>query len=314
VAGNYLISLPPGFTPRAFPPISRAVALALRQEVCKEQILRSLGQLPPFSPTLNRVMASLANEEVSFGLLSDLIEKDTVLAGNILRVVNSALYGRRGTINSVRHAVALLGVNKLRNTVLGMSIARMWAKVKTPGGWSMKNFNMHSVAVAVLSDRLAQETGVSYPEGAFISGLLHDLGRLLIAAALSVEYAEIARLYAANERTLCECEREVLGFDHAEISATALAAWNLPKPIQAAVLYHHRPDEDPAFLSGGATELSRVVHAADNYVNFLGNYIQPKAADFESVSQEQFFELAGDSAENILRDFEAEYEAIGKFF
>jgi len=258
-------------------------------------------------------MASLANEEVSFASLSDLIEKDTVLAGNILRVVNSALYGRRGTINSVRHAVALLGVNKLRNTVLGMSIARMWAKVKTPGGWSMKNFNMHSVAVAVLSDRLAQEIGVDYPEGAFISGLLHDLGRLLIAVALPHEYGEIAQLYAANERTLCECEREVLGFDHAEISATGLAAWNLPKPIQTAVRYHHRPDEDPTDGNDTA-ELSRIVFAADHYVNFLGNYIQPKAADFDSVSQEHFFELAGDSAESVLRDFEAEYEAIEKFF
>jgi len=298
-----------------FPPISNAVALAVRQEACKEQILRSLGQLPPFSPTLNRVMASLATEEVSFALLSDLIEKDTVLAGNILRVVNSALYGRRGTINSVRHAVALLGVNKLRNTVLGMSIARMWAKVKTPGGWSMKNFNMHSVAVAVLSDRLAQEIGVSYPEGAFISGLLHDLGRLLIAVALADEYAEIAQLYSASERTLCECEREVLGFDHAEISATALAAWNLPRPIQVAVHYHHCPDDDPTLRTGnGAAELSRVVFAADNYVNFLGNCIQPKAADFDAVSQEHFFQMAGDSAESILRDFEAEYEAIGKFF
>ena len=259
-------------------------------------------------------MASLASEEVSFTLLSDLIEKDTVLAGNILRVVNSALYGRRGTINSVRHAIALLGVNKLRNTVLGMSIARMWAKVKTPGGWSMKNFNMHSVAVAVLSDRLAQEIGVSYPEGAFISGLLHDLGRLLIAVALSGDYGEIARLYAAGERSLCECEREVLGLDHAEISATALAAWNLPEPIQSAARYHHRPDDDSALQSGGAAELSRVVYAADNYVNFLGNYIQPKAADFDGVTQEHFFQLAGDSAESILRDFETEYEAIEKFF
>ena len=259
-------------------------------------------------------MASLAHEDVSFSALSDLIEKDTVLAGNILKVVNSALYGRRGEVNSVRHAVALLGVNKLRNTVLGMSISRMWARVKTPGGWSSKTFNMHSVAVAVLGDLLAQRAGVRYPEGAFIAGLLHDLGRLLIAIAVAEEYGEIMTLYATNTRTLCDCEREVLGFDHAEISSLALAAWNLPEPIQVAVRFHHQPDDDPTPSDDGSTKLSRVIWAVDNFVNHTGNCIQPKAAEFDDVSQEHFYNLAGNAAEPILRDFETEYEAIRKFF
>jgi len=288
--------------------------LALKQENCRDQILRSLSGLPPFSPTLNRVMASLASEDVSFSSISDLIEKDTVLAGNILKVVNSALYGRRGTVSSVRHAVALLGVNKLRNTTLGMSIARMWARVKTPGGWSTKDFNMHSVAVAVLSDLLAQRTRVRYPEGAFIAGLLHDLGRLLIAISAADEYTEIMALYAAHDRTLCDCEREVLGLDHAEISALALSVWNLPEPIQTAVRYHHRPDEDPTPSETGLTEISRVVFAVDSYVNCLGNHVQPKSAEADEVSQDPFLQLAGSAADPIVRDFEVEYEAIRKFF
>ena len=288
--------------------------LAIQQENCREHILKSLSGLPPFSPTLNRVIASLANEDVSFSTLSDLLEKDTVLAGNILKVVNSALYGRSGTVNSVRHAVALLGVNKLRNTVLGMSIARMWARVKTPGGWSTKNFNMHSVAVAVLGDLAAQRTGVRYPEGAFIAGLMHDLGRLLIAIAAPEEYGEIMSLYAANTGTLCDCERQVLGLDHPEISALALSAWNLPEPIQTAARYHHQPDGDPTPAEGALPQLSYVVFAADNYVNSIGNCIQPKSVDFDAVSQEPFFQLAGGNSEVILRDFETEYEAIHRFF
>jgi HD-like signal output (HDOD) protein len=291
------------------------VTLALKKENCRERILRSLNGLPPFSPTLNRVMASLANEDVSFSSLSDLIEKDTVLAANILKVVNSALYGRRGEVSSVRHAVALLGVNKLRNTVLGMSITRMWAKVKTPGGWSTKDFNMHSVAVAVLSDLLAQRTRVRYPEGAFIAGLLHDLGRLLIAIGAPDEYNEIMVLYAGNERTLSDCEREVLGIDHAEISSLALATWNLPEPIQTAVRYHHQPELDPTPPEAGHTQLSRAIFAVNSYVNHLGNCVHPKsAAEFDAISQEPFFNLAGTFAEPILRDFETEYEAIRKYF
>lgn len=94
----------------------------------KEQALRALAQLPPFSPILNRLIASLAQEDVSFAKISDLIEKDTALAGNVLRLVNSALYGLRGTVNSIRHAVSLLGIAKLRNATLSMSVARMWSQ------------------------------------------------------------------------------------------------------------------------------------------------------------------------------------------
>src|SRR5271154_6752662 len=117
----------------------------------RERALRTLGELPPFSPILNRLIASLAHEDVSFAKIADLIEKDTVLAGNILRLVNSALYGLPGTINSIRHAVSLLGITKLRNATLSMSVARMWNQLKTPPGWSMARFNLHSIGVAFMA-------------------------------------------------------------------------------------------------------------------------------------------------------------------
>ena len=161
----------------------------------RARALRCLGELPPFSPILNRLLASLAKEDVSFNKLGDLIEKDPVMAGNLLHLVNSALYSRRGSINSVRHALSLLGINKLRNAVLGMSITRMWNQVRTPPSWSMARFNMHSSAVAILSDLLSQRLTVDYAEGAFVAGLLHDVGRLLMALGLTEEY----------DRALCGC-------------------------------------------------------------------------------------------------------------
>jgi HD-like signal output (HDOD) protein len=91
----------------------------------KEQALRSLSKLPPFSPILNKLMVSLANEDVSLLKIAELIEKDAVLAGNVLRLVNSALYGRLATVNSVRLAISLLGVTKLRNATLEMSVTRL---------------------------------------------------------------------------------------------------------------------------------------------------------------------------------------------
>ena len=128
------------------------------------------------------------------------------MAGNLLHLVNSALYARRGSINSVRHALSLLGINKLRNAVLGMSITRMWNQVKTPQVWSMARFNMHSAACAILSDMLAQRLTLDYAEGAFVAGLLHDVGRLLMALGLTEEYGRIVQTHESGGKSLLECE------------------------------------------------------------------------------------------------------------
>ncbi len=157
----------------------------------QQQALRSLDLLPPFSPILNRLLASLADEDVSFLHLAALIEKDPVLAGNVLRVVNSAAYGCRGRINSVAHAIAIMGMTKLRNTALACSVVRLWKGVPGTPKWSIADFNLHSIATAILSDQLAVRVGVCYPEGAFVAGLFHDLGKLMIAVGLPEESAGI---------------------------------------------------------------------------------------------------------------------------
>src|SRR5450755_3884872 len=122
-------------------PDKKTVIASATSSNVRDRALKALGQLPPFSPILNRLIASLAQEDVSFAKLADLIEKDTVLAGNVLRLVNSALYGLCGTVSSIRHAISLLGVGKLRNAMLSMSVSRMWSQLKTPPGWSMADFN-----------------------------------------------------------------------------------------------------------------------------------------------------------------------------
>jgi HD-like signal output (HDOD) protein len=283
--------------------------------------LRALNELPPFCPILNRLLASLAGEDVSFAELGDLIEKDTVIAGNLLQLVNSALYARRTTVHSVRHAISVLGTAKLRNAVLGMSVAGMWNKLRMPAAWSMKRFNMHSAAVAVLSDLLAQHVPVNFPEGAFVAGLFHDLGRLLIAAALPLEDAKIWRRFEAGSATpdrasLVECEEAVLGFTHADLSAAAVAFWKLPWPVQAAVADHHSP-WTPTPIGNERTEipLGQVVDAGNQHVNSTGDSIaaDPRAgaADPEVIG---LLGLAPERLARLLEQFREEYLAMMQFF
>jgi HD-like signal output (HDOD) protein len=280
----------------------------------RERATRALTQLPPFSPILNRVIASLAQEDVSFAKVAELIEKDTVLAGNVLRLVNSALFGLRGTVNSIRHAVSLLGLNKLRNVVLGISVSRMWNQVKTPPGWSMADFNLHSVGVAILADQLSQRLEVNYGEGAFAAGLFHDLGLLLLAVGSQEEYKEIVRLCQLGEKSRIECELQVIGLTHADLSAEALALWNLPDPIQTAVRYHESPDSDPTSVEPNTIKLSRLLNAADEYLRGTG--VAP--SQFSQQSSENSAGLQalglGDRLTTLIEDFDNEFSAIKVYF
>ncbi len=279
----------------------------------KERAVRSLQGLPPFSPILNRLLASLAKEEVSFIKLGELIEKDPVLAGNLLHLVNSAMYARRGSINSVRHALSLLGINKLRNVVLSMSITRMWNQARTPPSWSMARFNMHSAACAILSDLLAQRLTVNYAEGAFVAGLLHDVGRLLIALGPVEDYDRIMEMHEVDGKPLPECEMEVMGYTHTELSAEALIFWNLPEPIQHAVRYHHSPESDPT-ARPNEVSLSRVVDAANQYVNSMGVSILKKCPDTADGTLVEGLGLSADKLEVLLVEFKTEFDAMSSFF
>ncbi len=286
---------------------------ALPNPALREQALRALGGLPPFSPILNRILATLAGEEASFSKLADLIEKDTVVAGNILHLINSALYARRGTINSVRHAISLLGVNKVRNAVLGMSVTRMWHQVRPASSWSMARFNLHSAATAMLSDMLAPRLPVQYPEGAFVAGLMHDVGRLLIAVGLPAECDRIVADQRSNRRSAAESELAILGFTHAELSAQALAVWKLPEPIQAAVRDHHAP---PDTGRSGELPLGWILAAADQYVHSTGVSIlpQPAGSAKPDLSPLMGLGLDKDRVQKLVDEFQIEFDAMTPFF
>lgn len=295
----------------------QAVIVTATSAGYRERALRCLGQLPPFSPTLSKLMASLAREDASFAGISDVIEKDAVVSGNVLKLVNSALYARRGTVNSVRHAVALLGLDKLRNAALSMSVSRMWKQLPVAEGWSMARFNLHSVATGILADLIAQRLPVQYPEGAFVAGLLHDLGSLLIAIGMPQEYVQIVKLSLESNRGLEICEQDVIGVTHCELSADALAEWNLPEQIQTAVRHHHDPARDETPLRDCARlRLSAILQAADAYVDSLGHSILPSGPQPpHETPQEGLLRLGMENElPSILEMFAAEFGAIRQFF
>jgi HD-like signal output (HDOD) protein len=279
-------------------------------ELVRGQAIEGLDRLPAFSPILNRLLAMVASDDVSFAEVAVLIENDAVLAGNVLRYVNSAQYGFQGTVNSVRHAVAILGVNTIRNVALSFSISRMWTHVRIPEPWSGAKFNVHSVATALLADLIAQRARAPYPEGAFVAGLLHDVGKLIIAVSFPREFGAIRNLCELTSRSELECEGELIGPTHAQLSGLALERWRLPRPIERAAACHHEPGEADA----GRLHLAHIVRTADRLANELGYSVleHPKSAE-PSDSAWDALEL-GHCAQRILDEFQVEFELSRALF
>ncbi|MFN0171132.1 MAG: HDOD domain-containing protein [Bryobacteraceae bacterium] len=275
----------------------------------RRKILGSIDQLPPFSPVLARVMASLADENISFAHLSTLIENDTVLAGTILRVVNSPLYGRRATINSVRHALSIVGLIKIRNLVLGLSVTKRWATARVPRLWSARLFNLHSLACGIMADLLVLHVPVGYAEGAFAAGLLHDIGKLLMAVAIPAEFEELADMARRRGCATKDIEQEILGVSHPDLSAQVLEKWNLPVPIREAVFCHHTPDS----AAGGELHLAHIIEAADYFVTRLGYTLDIPAASGVSTpdtAPEEDRHGVYAAAQGLAETFREEFETL----
>ena len=279
----------------------------------KKRALKVLDELEPFSPVAGRLLSTLSAdpETISMSHVGDLIERDTILAGKVLALANSALYSRGVEVVSIQRAIAALGLNKIRNTVLALSINRVWRKAKTPMYWSMVRFNMHSLATAVAADLLATRTKTNYPEGAFVSGLFHDIGRLVMAVMLQNEYEPFCNASEDNQPRVRNCERDMLGFDHCELSADILAHWRLPHEIQTAVGLHECPEMDDTEVGASEFPLSMIIHTADKYAMSVG------ASIYDSIPSQQAdpLQLLGTSDEEgkFFPEFKTQFDLIRSF-
>ncbi len=227
--------------------------------------MKALEKLPSLSPTVGQLLGTLAHSIPDMGKLERLINKDPALAGTLLSVANSAAYSRYASTSSTMDAISRIGYSKLKRFALAQAFAKVFRFGRPAAVWSPTRFHLHSSAVGMAGEILADCLPVEHGDHAFLSGLLHDLGKLLIAVAFPEQWQRIDS-YALHGGHPIEKERELLGLDHAELSAMAGARWNLPAAVCDAIRRHHSPSiETPALIP-----LSRMVQASDLFVNSLG--------------------------------------------
>ena len=280
----------------------------------RAELLAAVDELPPLPLVLNRVIALLNDTNASSAQIANMIEKDTVLAGSVLRCVNSAYYGLASQVTSIRHAVSMLGFSTVRNLSLAFSLRRMLTGARIPPPRLYTRYSQHSLSCAMLSQYLVRYIKVEDPDTAFAAGLFHDIGKLLILTTFPDLTPKLIEEYERGEKTWEECERGVLQITHPEVSRIVMEKWKLPASIQTAVEYHHRPLECPR--EGGQTvTLAQILHAADTYVNEYGLEILPTKRPSPNVADRAFEELGiRHRMPEVLERFKAEYESIRSLF
>lgn len=197
-----------------------------------------LDALPPFSAVVARLLEELAGECASFRRLSRLVSEDPALAAQVLRLANSALYGRRGEVSSLLAALSLIGADRLRALVLTYGVRQLFRPVaRLP---LARKIWRHSLASAILAADFAMDAPGDATED-YTCALLHDVGRLVLLASDPERYVQLAAEARGSEES-CEREESRYGMAHPEAGAAALQRYRLPARLAEAARRHHEED------------------------------------------------------------------------
>jgi len=210
------------------------------------------------SPPLiyNRLQEAVNHPRTSVKDIARIVSEDSGLTARILKLANSPLYGRSG-IDSISRAVTLLGTHEIRDIALAASITNSFPCISA-SLLPLEFFWKHSVACGVVARNLAQLLRESVIERYFIAGILHDIGHIIICAAVPHVVEQTLALADVESLPFDEAEIRLLGFSHNQLGAQLLSEWGLPDNITDLIHYHHQPSA----ASDYSHEVA-IIHLAD---------------------------------------------------
>jgi HD-like signal output (HDOD) protein len=224
------------------------------------KIIADTSSLPAMPAVMIKVQQMIGLPGTSPAQLAKIIETDPAMVAGILKVANSAYYGFRGKVSTIRHASALFGTRRLGELITAMSAGAVLGKAMDGYGLEAGDMWRHSIAVAVTAGEIAAAIASDAINSAYMAGLLHDVGKIILDPYVR-ERKALFDHYIANypENSIQDAERDILGFDHAVIAGVLCENWNLPRAISFGVRHHHQPS------AAGDHQLSHIVYLADYF-------------------------------------------------
>ena len=208
------------------------------------QMLVQIKDLPSLPFVATKVIELTSSPNATMKQMERVILQDSALASKVLRYSNSALYGRAGQISSLTDALVLLGFSTVKTIVIASSVKSMHATSSSKYNFAGKTMWAHSVEVAIAARLTARRSDKSLVEEAFVVGLLHDIGKMVIESRLPGMVTRIMRMSKESDESLEELEDKVLGINHSQLGATLCKKWNFPDVLEKAIMYHHNPSKN----------------------------------------------------------------------
>jgi len=224
--------------------LSRSFALSdLLADERLQQLVSQMGTLPSLPSLYGETVDKLQSPDVSVSAVGEIISRDMGMSAKVLQLVNSVVLGVPQHISDPVQAVGLLGLEVIRTLVFSVNIFSQvdLTKLDAP----LTSLWDHCVTVGKFARRIAETENdeCKLANDAFMAGLLHDTGRLVLGVNLPKEYGSALALASKGELSMLEAEREIFGTTHSEVGAYLLGLWGLPNSIVATAAFHHKPME-----------------------------------------------------------------------
>jgi len=206
------------------------------------QLIMSTRDLPAMPHVASKVLELSGNPNTSAVKLQQVIADDQAMAARILKIANSAMYSCSRKIKTLTEAIVMLGFNSIRSLVVTSAARGLYSASNARMGLKERLLWEHSIGTARACRLLAQAESPHLVEEAFLAGLMHDIGKLVLNQQAAEKFDEIVQTVYNESTMFVDTERALLGFDHAQVGALLMEKWKLSATLEEIIANHHKPE------------------------------------------------------------------------
>lgn len=243
--------------------------------------INSIQELPTLPTIYLRLSQAMERNSSTVADLSKIISLDQAAASKILKIANSSMYAFRWKITNISQAIFNIGFIEVKNLVLSMSVLEVFNSINYYTTFSSIELWKHSIAVAVITRNLGVSLKIKNLEDLFISGILHDIGKLFLLTSYKQDYVDVVEYAYKNKLAIRDAEIELLGIDHCEAGEMIADKWRLPLHLRKTIRHHHSrvPQIDSNILptlvsvADSTAKLYEMGNSGDNVVSEISKEI-----------------------------------------
>jgi HD-like signal output (HDOD) protein len=256
-----------------------------RLDLKKIELQLALCPSLPSLNSINRALQDLLSVEQRYSAqISEVIRRDPSLTSRLLRMVNSVYYGLSTPVNSVEEAVFYLGMRQIRQLTMVTPIIEDFQRLTQQCAFPWREFWQHSIGTAILTREVVTAFSAPTDESDYVAGLVHDVGKIVMAWSFPDHFTEIHRQAREGVRDLSEIENEVLGIDHSELGALYLERHRLPELMIKSARFHHRPERAGQYSAIVASVQIADLLMRSEQIGCSGNFLPVTRAQCLSAS------------------------------